>query len=126
MSVELKNLKGTRDFMKNEQRLRNVIIRKLQQVFENYGYEPVETPIICKYDILASKYAGGDEILKEVYKFNDQGQREIGLRYDLTVPFARVVGMNPDIKMPFKRYEIGKVFRDGPVKNRKKQGIYSV
>ncbi|GIM30286.1 histidine--tRNA ligase 1 [Clostridium polyendosporum] len=116
MSVELRNLKGTRDFIKGEQRIRNEIIRKLQQIFENYGYQPIETPIICKYDILASKYAGGDEILKEVYKFKDQGQRDIGLRYDLTVPFARVVGMNPNIKMPFKRYEIGKVFRNGPVK----------
>ncbi|GIM30636.1 histidine--tRNA ligase 1 [Clostridium polyendosporum] len=116
MSVELRNLKGTRDFIKGEQRIRNEIIRKLQQIFENYGYQPIETPIICKYDILASKYAGGDEILKEVYKFKDQGQRDIGLRYDLTVPFARVVGMNPNIKMLFKRYEIGKVFRNGPVK----------
>lgn len=116
MSVELRNLKGTKDFMKNEQRVRNDIIKKLQQIFENYGYEPLETPIICKYDILASKYAGGDEILKEVYKFKDQGNRDIGLRYDLTVPFARVVGMNPNMKMPFKRYEIGKVFRNGPVK----------
>lgn len=116
MSVELRNLKGTRDFMNSEQRVRNEIIQKLQQVFESYGYQPIETPIICKYDLLASKYAGGDEILKEVYKFKDQGQRDIGLRYDLTVPFARVVGMNPNIKMPFKRYEIGKVFRNGPVK----------
>lgn len=116
MSVELRNLKGTRDFIKSEQRIRNEIIGKLQRVFENYGYEPAETPIICKYDILASKYAGGDEILKEVYKFKDQGQRDIGLRYDLTVPFARLIGMNPYLKMPFKRYEIGKVFRNGPVK----------
>ncbi|ERI89393.1 hypothetical protein HMPREF1982_04664, partial [Clostridiales bacterium oral taxon 876 str. F0540] len=85
MSVELKNLKGTRDFFKNEQKVRNNIIKKLQKVFEDYGYEPIETPIICKYDILSSKYAGGDEILKEVYKFKDQGLREIGLRYDLTV-----------------------------------------
>jgi histidyl-tRNA synthetase len=116
MPVELRNLKGTRDFMNSEQRVRNEIIKKLQQVFESYGYQPLETPIICNYDLLASKYAGGDEILKEVYKFKDQGQRDIGLRYDLTVPFARVVGMNPNIKLPFKRYEIGKVFRNGPVK----------
>lgn len=116
MSVELRNLKGTRDFMKGEQKIRNEIIKKLQQIFENYGYQPLETPIICKYDILASKYAGGDEILKEVYKFKDQGMRNIGLRYDLTVPFARVIGMNQNIRLPFKRYEIGKVFRNGPVK----------
>lgn len=79
MSMELRNLKGTRDFMKNEQIIRNEIIKKLQQIFENYGYQPVETPIICRYDILASKYAGGDEILKEIYKFKDQGQRDRGI-----------------------------------------------
>lgn len=116
MAIELRNLKGTGDFMPQEQRVRQEIIRKFQDIFEKYGYQPIETPIICYFDVLASKYAGGAEILKEVYKLSDQGGRELGLRYDLTVPFARLVGMNPEIRMPFKRYEIGKVYRDGPVK----------
>lgn len=116
MTIELRNLKGTYDFMPREQRVRQEIIRKLQVIFEKYGYQPIETPIICYFGVLASKYAGGAEILKEVYKLDDQGGRELGLRYDLTVPFARLVGMNPEIRMPFKRYEIGKVYRDGPVK----------
>lgn len=116
MDLELMNLKGTRDFMPWEQRVRQDIIEKLRVTFEKYGYQPLETPILCYYDILASKYAGGSEILKEVYKLKDQGGRKLGLRYDLTVPFARVVGMNQEIRMPFKRYEIGKVYRDGPVK----------
>lgn len=114
--VELKNLKGTCDYLPREQAVRQEIIRKLQDVFEKYGYQPAETPAICYYDVLASKYGGGAEILKEVYKLKDQGGRDIGLRYDLTVPFARLIGMNPDIRMPFKRYEIGRVYRDGPVK----------
>jgi histidyl-tRNA synthetase len=54
--------------------------------------------------------------MKEVYRLNDQGERELALRYDLTIPFAKVVGMNPERRLPFKRYEIGKVFRDGPIK----------
>ena len=116
MAAELRNLKGTSDFMPQEQRVRQEIIRRLQDVFERYGYQPLDTPIICYFDVLASKYAGGAEILKEVYRLKDQGCRELGLRYDLTVPFAKVVGMNPEIRMPFKRYEIGKVYRDGPVK----------
>lgn len=116
MIIELRNLKGTADFMPQDQRVRHTIIRMLQDIFEKYGYQPLETPIISYFDILASKYAGGAEILKEVYKLRDQGDRELGFRYDLTVPFARVIGMNPEIRMPFKRYEIGKVFRDGPVK----------
>lgn len=113
---KLMNLKGTSDFLPEEQIIRNRITDTLKKKFELYGFLPLETPILCYYDLLASKYAGGAEILKEVYKFKDQGLRDIGLRYDLTVPFSKVIGMNKGLILPFKRYEIGKVFRDGPVK----------
>ena len=113
---KLMNLKGTNDFLPEEQIIRNRITDTLKKYFELYGFLPIETPQLCYYDLLASKYAGGSEILKEVYKFSDQGSREIGLRYDLTVPFSKVIGMNKGLILPFKRYEIGKVFRDGPVK----------
>lgn len=116
MEFKLKNLKGTKDYLPEEQDLRNNIKQCLEKVFQCYGYLPLETPTLCYFDVLASKYAGGAEILKEVYSLQDQGQRELGLRYDLTVPFAKVIGMNSEIRMPFKRYEIGKVFRDGPIK----------
>ncbi len=116
MEFKLRNLKGTKDYLPEEQFVRNNIKQALEEVFRCYGYLPLETPTLCYFDVLSSKYAGGAEILKEVYTLQDQGQRELGLRYDLTVPFAKVIGMNPDIRMPFKRYEIGKVFRDGPVK----------
>ncbi|WP_103108338.1 histidine--tRNA ligase [Brevibacillus reuszeri] len=112
----LRSVKGTKDFMPQEQMIRNRIRRTLEGVFEAYGCKPLETPMIQYYELLASKYGGGEEILKEVYRLSDQGERELALRYDLTVPLAKVVGMNPEIRMPFKRYEIGKVFRDGPVK----------
>lgn len=114
--MKLRNLKGTRDFLPEDQQLRNKIRSTLEETFRQFSYMPLETPTICLYDLLASKYGGGAEILKEVYTLNDQGSRELGLRYDLTVPFAKVIGMNPNLPMPFKRYEIGKVFRDGPVK----------
>lgn len=113
---KLMNLKGTNDFLPEEQIIRNKITDTLRKYFESYGFLPLETPQLCYYDLLASKYAGGSEILKEVYKFTDQGSRQIGLRYDLTVPFSKVIGMNKGLILPFKRYEIGKVFRDGPVK----------
>lgn len=116
MELKLRNIKGTKDYMPEEQFVRNDIRKKVEGVFECYGYLPLETPILCYYDMLASKYAGGSEILREVYKLKDQGERDLALRYDLTVPFAKVIGLNPNIRMPFKRYEIGKVFRDGPVK----------
>ena len=107
--------KGTRDFKAEEAIVRNRIVDTLKGIFELYGYSPLETPIFERYDILASKYAGGAEILKETFKFKDRGKRELALRYDLTVPMCRFVGMNPNLKMPFKRYQIGDVFRDGPV-----------
>ncbi len=113
---KLMNLKGTNDYLPEEQIIRNKIMNTLRDIFELYGFLPLETPVLCYYDLLASKYAGGAEILKEVYKLTDQGDREIGLRYDLTVPFSKVIGMNKGLILPFKRYEIGKVFRDGPVK----------
>jgi len=113
MSLQLP--KGTRDLKPEEAIVRNNIINTLREVFELYGYSPLETPLFERYDVLASKYAGGSEILKETFKLKDRGKRELGLRYDLTVPMCRFVGMNPNIKMPFKRYAIGDVFRDGPV-----------
>ncbi|WP_425445911.1 histidine--tRNA ligase [Dethiothermospora halolimnae] len=114
--MKLENLKGTKDFLPKEQTIRENVRRKLESTFETYGFMPVETPTICYFDLLSYKYGGGDEILKEVYRLKDQGNRDLGLRYDLTVPFTKIIGMNPYLKMPFKRYEIGKVFRDGPVK----------
>tara|TARA_Y100000310_G_scaffold241784_1_gene245858 strand:+ start:21922 stop:23199 length:1278 start_codon:yes stop_codon:yes gene_type:complete len=107
--------KGTRDLSPEEAIVQNKIVDTLKGVFEVYGYSPLETPLFERYDILASKYAGGAEILKETFKFKDQGKRELGLRYDLTVPMCRFIAMNPNIKLPFKRYAIGDVFRDGPV-----------
>ena len=115
--MELQRAKGTRDFMPEEMILRNKIISTLQEVFELYGFSPLDTPILERLDVLSAKYAGGAEILKETFKLNDQGNRDLGLRYDLTVPFSRVIAMNPQLKLPFKRYQIGSVFRDGPIKS---------
>ena len=122
----LKNIKGTFDSLPNEQIVKNEIISKLKNNFEAYGYLPLETTILCNYDLLASKYAGGAEILKEVYTLKDQGNRDIGLRYDLTVPFSKVIAanVNKEISLPFRRYEIGKVFRDGPVKLGRNREFY--
>jgi histidyl-tRNA synthetase len=113
--MELKTPKGTRDFPPEEKILRDQLIDSLKKVFELYGFSPFETPIMEHFEVLSSKYTGGAEILKETFKLQDQGQRDLGLRYDLTVPLARFVAMNPRMKMPFKRYHIGEVFRDGPV-----------
>jgi histidyl-tRNA synthetase len=116
-NMTLMNAKGTRDFAPEEALLRNKIKKVLVETFEIYGFAPLETPVLERFDILSSKYAGGAEILKETFKLIDQGKRELALRYDLTVPLCRFVGMNPKMKMPFKRYQIESVYRDGPVAN---------
>ena len=116
MGRNFENLKGTYDYLPDKQIIRERIKAVLQSEFIKYGFAPVETPILCKFDLLASKYSEGADILNETYKLSDQGKRELGLRYDLTITFSKLISSNPNITLPFKRYEIGKVFRDGPVK----------
>lgn len=115
-SKELKNVRGSIDYGGKDAIIRNFISKTLQETFEKYGYSPLETPILCYYDILALKYDEDNDILKEIYKVTDQGNRNLALRYDLTVPFAKYIASNTNIKLPYKRYEIGKVFRDGSIK----------
>ena len=115
--MKLQLPKGTRDFKPEEMIVMKKIVNTLKEIFEIYGYSPMETPSFERFDILSSKSAGGSEILKETFKFKDQGKRDLALRYDLTVPMCRFVGMNPNLKMPFKRYLVGEVFRDGPVES---------
>ncbi len=112
-NMKLENARGTQDFLPEAKIARDKILAVLKQVFETFGYSPLETPAIERFDVLSSKYTGGAEILKETFRLTDQGNRELGLRYDLTVPLARVVGQNPNLKMPFKRYQMEKVWRDG-------------
>lgn len=114
--MDYQNVRGTQDFLPEQESVRRKIRRTLEDTFIRYGCKPIETPIINYTELMASKYAGGAEILQEMYTLTDRGERNLALRYDLTIPFAKVVAMNPQLAMPFKRYEIGKVFRDGPIK----------
>ena len=124
--MELMNIKGTSDNLPQNEVIKRNVINTLTDTFEKFGYLPLDTTILCYYDLLASKYSGGSEILKEVYTLTDQGDRKLGLRYDLTVPFSKVISMNAgkEINLPFKRYEVGKVFRDGPVKTGRAREFY--
>lgn len=114
--MDYQNVKGTQDYLPAQEVVRRNIRRTLEDTFMLYGCKPLETPILNYTELMASKYAGGAEILKEMYTLTDRGERDLALRYDLTIPFTKVIAMNPKLSMPFKRYEIGKVFRDGPIK----------
>src|SRR3989344_4732911 len=121
--VALENHRGTKDFWPDEQITREWILTPMSQQFALYVIKPAETPITNNFEVLSLKYAGGAEILKETYKVSrpkkeaqEEGKERLGLRYDLTVPLAKLVGTNPRVRLPFKRFEIGKVFRDGPTR----------
>jgi histidyl-tRNA synthetase len=115
---ELQLAKGVRDFPPEEKILRDRIINTIKETLEIYGYNPIELPILERYETLAAKYVAGEEsdALKEIFVTEDNGKRKLGLRFDLTVPFSRFMGLNPELKMPFKKYITGQVFRDGPLK----------
>ena len=115
--MKIQNVKGGYDFLPKEQKIRNYINSIIIDNFKKFGFANIETPILCYYDMLSDKYDENNDILKEIYRLSDQGNRDLGLRYDLTVPFAKFIALNKNkISFPFKRYEISKVFRDGPVK----------
>lgn len=114
----VQTLKGFRDFLPAEKRKRDFVANKMREVFITYGYEPLETPTLEYATLLLGKY--GEEADKLVYTFSDRGDREIGLRYDQTVPTARVLGQYQN-QLPryFRRYQMQNVFRaDKPQKGR--------
>ncbi|MEZ4505550.1 MAG: ATP phosphoribosyltransferase regulatory subunit [Thermomicrobiales bacterium] len=110
-------LKGFRDYLPEQMILRQEIIRRFKDVFERHGFDPLDTPAIEYIEVLTGK-AGENE--KLMYAFEDHGGRRVGLRYDLTVPLARVVAMHQsEIIFPFKRYHVAPVWRaDRPQRGR--------
>lgn len=108
--MQVQTLKGFRDFLPFEARKRDYVISTLKKVFQLYGFEPLETPAIEYEEILTGKY--GDEGDQLMYKFQDKGERKVALRYDQTVPLARVISQyQNDLPLPFKRYQMQNVWR---------------
>lgn len=118
MSANLQTLKGFRDFLPAEKRLRDAVAAQIKQTFQRFGFEPLETPTLEYASLLLGKY--GTEADKLVYTFADKGERQIGLRYDQTVPTARVLAQyQNELPRYFRRYQIQNVFRaDKPQKGR--------
>ena len=116
--MEMQTAKGVKDLAPEEKILKNKVVNTILKTFEWYGFAPLETPILERYETLAAKYGAGEEsdALKETFKLKDQGDRQLGLRFEMTTSLARYVAQNPTLKMPFKVYQAGPVFRDGPIK----------
>ena len=102
--------KGFRDVLPEAAKIRRDTINKIADVLEGEGFSPIETPTIEFAETLTGKY-GEEE--KLIYKFTDRGDRDLALRYDLTVPLARFIANNQNLiaKGPFRRYQTGQVFR---------------
>jgi histidyl-tRNA synthetase len=108
--IEPKILKGFRDFLPAAEIERRSLVEKIEASFRSYGFVPIDTPALEYAEILLGK--GGGETEKQVYRFTDHGGRDVALRFDLTVPFARFLAEHrQDLPLPFKRYHIAKVWR---------------
>ena len=103
-------LKGFRDVLPTEAMLRRETERALETTLRSYGFHPIDTPVLEYSEILLGK--GGGETDKQVYRFHDHGDRDVAMRFDLTVPFARFMATyEAELAFPFKRYHIAKVWR---------------
>ena len=108
--VEPKILKGFRDSLPETETVKKQIIRKLEETFTRFGFDPVDTPALEYASVLLGK--GSGETDKQIYRFRDNGGRDVALRFDLTVPFARLIAAHrSELPMPFRRYHIAKVWR---------------
>ena len=106
---EMRTVRGMRDLMGPEMQVKNYLMAIAVEIFELYGYEPLDSPVMELWETLSAK--GGEDVEAETFKFTDKGEREVGLRFDLTVPLARIVATNPHLPKPFKRYALGKAWR---------------
>lgn len=109
LNMELKAPKGTRDFLPAEMVKRRFVIDVIRKIYERYGFEPMDTPVFEDWTVLKAK--SGEEAKNQIYYFKDKSDRELGLRFDLTVGTARVAAENPDLPKPIKRYIIDKAWR---------------
>ena len=115
--IEPRTLPGFMELLPNEQILFNEMKEKIAKSYEKFGFLPIDTPIIEMSEVLLAKAGGETE--KQIYRFN-KGDNDLSLRFDLTVPLAKYVAQNyNNLAFPFRRYQIGKVYRgERPQKGR--------
>src|ERR671933_999819 len=124
MAAKTQPARGMRDFLPTDVRRREYVIRVIKETYERYGFEPLETPAVENIETLLGKYGEeGNQLIFKILKRGEHektGEADLALRYDLTVPLARVVAEYGD-KLPkfFKRYQIQPVWRaDRPARGR--------
>ncbi len=106
--VEPRLLRGFRDYLPSQMNARLRMIAKIREVYERYGFQPLETPA---QEYLVTLIGYGDESAKQIFHFQNPEEEQVALRFDLTVPLARVVAQYPDLTLPFRRYQVAPVWR---------------
>jgi histidyl-tRNA synthetase len=121
---KLQPLKGFRDFLPEEAKKRQYVINSLRKTFELFGFEPLETPALEYQELLLGKT--GEEGNKLIYTFKDKGGRDVALRYDQTVPTARILAMyHQTLPMPWRRYQVQPVWRaENPQRGRFREFLH--
>lgn len=119
MKLEVSTVKGFQDYLPPESQKRAFIEKIIKKHYRLYGFLPVETPImefdeLMRPDPLVAEPE--DEAVADRFRLKDRGGRNLGLRYEFTFQLARIFKENPNIKLPLKRYQIGPVFRDEPIR----------
>ena len=108
--IQPRVLKGFRDFLPAAEMERAALLEALTSAFRSFGFVPIDTPVLEYAEILLGKAGGETE--KQVYRFKDNGGRDVAMRFDLTVPFARFMAEHAgELYLPFKRYHMAKVWR---------------
>ena len=108
--IEPRTLKGFRDYLPEIMIPRERLIDTAKRVYRSFGFSPIDTPALEYLEILLGK--GSDETDKQMYRFKDNGGRDVGMRFDLTIPLARFVAQHQnELPLPFKRYHIAPVWR---------------
>ena len=116
--MKTETIKGFKDYTGKEAEKRAVITEILKSIFQRYGFEPAETPVIESEEFVRGENKN-DEAVSDIYKLKDKGKRKLALRYEFTFQLKRLM---KNKKLPYKRFQIGPVFRDEPVKgNRDRQ-----
>lgn len=116
MIIEIDTVKGFQDFLPPESLKRKAVKAVIEKHFSLYGFLPIETPLI-EFDELMrpDTLTVEDEAVSDRFRLKDRGGRNLGLRYEFTFQLSRILKQNPNMKMPFKRYQVGEVFRDEPI-----------
>jgi len=109
--MEFQPPKGTRDYVGEDAERMQTVTDIVRGVFERFGFRPLFTPAFEDFALLGVKGGLGEAVKDEIYFFKDKSDRELGLRFDLTMPMVRVVATNPQLQKPFRRYAIGNVWR---------------